>query len=154
MEPDHPRAAHLLEESIGFLLARLASLNGSSFCEAISPLGLNPLQYGLLQAIDAGGPESQQTLGESLGISGPRMVALVDDLEVEGLVERRRGAPDRRVNLVHLTRKGRTTLTRAADAGSLAHDKFVRNLSPDERDQLLRLLQRLAEPHHLTLGGE
>ena len=54
------------------------------------------------------GPCSQQRMAEEMGVSGTMVVQVVDALEREGLVERRRNPKDRRANALHLTRKGGT----------------------------------------------
>lgn len=142
----------VLAGSVGFLLSKLGFLTASRFAAVLEPLGINPGHFGLLRIIEASGPDSQQALGDALGIPPSRMVALVDDLEERGLVERRRSREDRRVNLLHLTARGTTVLDRAAEAGEAWQEELLVNLSTGEREQLLDMLQRVAAAHDLPIG--
>jgi MarR family transcriptional regulator, transcriptional regulator for hemolysin len=49
----------------------------------------------------------QNTLAERIGIEGPSLVRIVDDLASAGLVTREPDPSDRRANLLYLTDKGR-----------------------------------------------
>lgn len=152
MADERPDPGKVLAGSIGFLLSKLGFLTSSRFTAALAPLGINPGHFGLLRIIQVSGPDSQQALGEALGIPPSRMVALVDDLEDKGLVERRRSPKDRRVNLLHLTAKGTKVLSQAGDAGETWQEELLANLSTAEREQLLGLLQRVASAHDLPIG--
>ncbi|WP_246161347.1 MarR family winged helix-turn-helix transcriptional regulator [Segnochrobactrum spirostomi] len=48
----------------------------------------------------------QGALADELGIEGPSLVRLIDQLEAEGIVERRECAGDRRAKLLHITPAG------------------------------------------------
>jgi DNA-binding MarR family transcriptional regulator len=143
----------VLAGSIGFLLSKLGFLTSSRFTAALAPFGINPGHFGLMRIIEVSGPNSQQALGEALGIPPSRMVALVDDLEGKGLVERRRHQKDRRINELHLTATGRTLLNKASDAGVTWQEELLTNLDRAEREQLLGLLQRVAAAHDLPIGA-
>ena len=142
----------MLAGSVGFLLSKLGFLTASRFAEALRPLQLNPGHFALLRIVDASGPRSQQALGESLGIPPSRMVALVDELERPGLLERRRSEHDRRVNQVALTTEGRRVLKKASAIANAWEDDLCAGLAPGERDQLRELLVKLAARHELPVG--
>lgn len=91
----------------------------------------------------ADGPVSQQELGEQLGIDRTTVVELIDDLEKQGVVERRRNPADRRSYALHLTAKGRTVQKRAARAFDAAVDEFFGPLSATERKTLADMLTRV-----------
>jgi len=87
--------------------------------ERLRPLGLHPRHFGLLTHIATAAGQSQQALSGALGVHRTAMVALVDDLEARGLVERRRDPRDRRAYALHLTRAAAELLAdaeRAVDA--------------------------------------
>ena len=87
--------------------------------------------------------QTQQALGDALGIPKSRMVALVDDLEARGLVERRLRPDDRRARALHVTTEGARCLGEALEVAE-AHEAYVRErLSPAEHHQLVQMLQRL-----------
>jgi DNA-binding MarR family transcriptional regulator len=71
------------------------------------------------------------------------MVAVVDELERSGYVERRRNPRDRRAYSLQATAAGRQVLERAADATKHAEDEFLAPLPVAERRRLKRLLATL-----------
>ena len=88
---------------------------------------------------------SQRALGRRLRIDKSPMVGLLDDLERLGLAERRRSDADRRVQAVHLTRKGRSVLERVLEIADAENDRTFEMLDDAEREQLHHQLQRVAE---------
>ena len=88
--------------------------------------------------------QSQQALASRLQIPKSRMVAIVDELERRGILERRPNPDDRRVHALHLTDEGRELLG-AAFQLALAHERRISGaLSDEERARLLELLARVA----------
>ena len=116
----------------------------------LAPYGINRTQFGLLKVLEAAGPGSQQVLSGYLSMPPSRIVALVDDLEDQGFVARKRSSSDRRVNEIRLTREGRTVLARANKTAVRWQDQLLVDLSEPERTQLFELLRRVAVRH---LGG-
>ena len=96
--------------------------------------------------------QSQQTYATRLGTPPSRFVTLVDTLEQRGLVERRRGEPDRRSYALHLTEDGQQ-LKRRLDAVGRAHEEDIcAALTTVERATLRGLLTRMAQQQQLTAG--
>jgi DNA-binding MarR family transcriptional regulator len=71
------------------------------------------------------------------------MVALVDELERAGLVERRRHPRDRRKNTVALTDRGADTLRAAERAVEDAERRFLATLPADAAQNLRATLRAL-----------
>ena len=87
---------------------------------------------------------SQQELAAVLGIAPSRVVALIDDLEAIGLVERRRSTRDRRVSELYTPDAARAQLTRIRKIVR-DHDRWVTAaLTEAEQRQLLELLGKVA----------
>ena len=148
-----PQGAPRPPVSRAFLLAQIGAHAAARFAERMAALDLQPQHAGVLRLI-AGTPDgiSQRRLGERLGVFPSRMVALLDDLEGRGLVERRDDPTDRRSYAVHLTERGQQALR---DIGRVAreHDEAVcAALGPQEREQLTALLTRIAAQQGLTPG--
>ncbi len=108
----------------------------------LKPIGLSVQMCGVLNLL-ADGPVSQQQLGEQLGIDRTTVVELIDDLEGQGVVERRRNPADRRSYALHLTAKGRTVQKRATRAFDAAVDEFFGPLTTAERKALADMLRRM-----------
>ncbi|GAA1035058.1 MULTISPECIES: MarR family winged helix-turn-helix transcriptional regulator [Amycolatopsis] len=135
-----------------FLLAQLGAHATQRFAERIADLGLTPPQTGLLRAIARRPGESQQVLAAELGTPPTRLVALVDGLEQQGLIERRRNPQDRRLYAVFLSDKGQETMAELAKAAAAHEDEMTAALSTEERSVLRGLLGRVAEDRGLTPG--
>jgi DNA-binding MarR family transcriptional regulator len=135
-----------LASRLGYLLKhaqlRLAGLTGA----AMAPFGVTGRQCAVLIAIDSRAPLSQQEVAHRLGVDRTTMVALIDELEGKGLVQRRRDPDDRRKNVVALTEAGRTTLRHASRAGDEAERRFLSALPGDEAAQIKVALRAIAFP--------
>jgi DNA-binding MarR family transcriptional regulator len=138
--------------SVGFLLSQLGYTSSRCFAEELKPLGIHPGEFALMRFVAASEGQSQQALADRLGIPPSRMVAKVDALEEAGLVERRTDPADRRVRALHLTRKGRGLLERAAKIAVDYEGQLCAELESDEREQLIALLQKL-QPGLVELRG-
>lgn len=137
---------------VAFLLAQLGAHATARYARRVADLGLTPAHTGVLRFVGLAPGPSQQALAGRLGVAPSRIVALVDDLERQGLVERRRGAADRRSYALYLTAAGEETLAAVRDA-AVAHEGEVTAALPDaERRELVRLLRALAEAHGLLPG--
>ena len=117
----------------------------------LAPMGLTVQLCGVLNRL-AVGPVSQHELGEQLGIDRTTMVELIDDLEAQGVVVRRRNSADRRSYSIQLTPKGRTVQKRAAKAFDAAADEFFGPLQPGERQELADMMRRLIASADEKLG--
>lgn len=137
---------------VAFLLAQLGAHAAVVFAGRIAELDLTPPQTGLLNMIAVMPGHSQQTYAERLGTPPSRFVKLVDTMEERGLIERRRGEPDRRSYALHLTEQGRALMRDIAAVGKAHEDDLCAALTAAERRTLRGLLTRIAEQQDLTPG--
>jgi DNA-binding MarR family transcriptional regulator len=146
--PSRPPFPHLdpgeTPPSVAFLLSKLGFEVRRDLGARLRPLDLELRQFGLLQALARADGASQRALGAMLEIPANRMVALVDDLEHKGLVERRPHPSDRRAYSLALTDKGSATLARAFEAAFGLEAEICSPLDAAERTQLLALLRKVA----------
>lgn len=111
----------------------------------MAELGLDPRHVVLLRLAGAEEGRSQLALGKQMQLPPSRMVAFVDELENQGMLERRPNPDDRRMRALFLTDKGKMTLELVAEV-SAAHEKqLTKGLSKPEVAELVRLLGRVAE---------
>jgi DNA-binding MarR family transcriptional regulator len=103
--------------------------------------------YAVLAALDETGPASQATLSRRTTIDGSDMVAAVNDLADQGLVQRRPDPSDRRRNVVTLTAAGRRRLRELDRLLATIQDDLLAPLSPTERQELVRLLTMVVDHH-------
>lgn len=138
--------------SSAFLLTQLGSHAAQRYAERIGNHGLTPPQTGILGLLRANPGISQQELAENLGMLPSRVVAFIDELEADGLVERTRDGADRRRNSLDLTTKGRSVLRTVASVARAHDDDLCSALTADERATLHELLTRIADQQGLTPG--
>jgi DNA-binding MarR family transcriptional regulator len=139
--------------SVAFMLSSLGYAISRRFHAVLEPLDLEPGEFALMRAVAANDGEPQNALAERLHISPSWMVAIVDDLEKRGLLERRPHTRDRRVRTLHLTTAG-TKLMKQAERKAQEFDRQVTEpLSETELEQLLDLLHRVAAGLDLQPGA-
>lgn len=138
--------------TLAFLLSQVGIHASRQFAERIAAAGLNPPLFRVLNLVDAAEGRSQQAIGQAIEVPAPRMVALVDELEREGLVERRPDPEDRRVRALYLTAKGRKALTRGREIARRHEEELTRGLKAADRKRLLDLLQKMVDAQALGPG--
>jgi DNA-binding MarR family transcriptional regulator len=134
-----------LAERLGPLLGRAHDAHRRLSLQALAPLGLSVKAVGAMTVLEAEGPLSQRRLAERQGIDRTTMVAVVDELERLGAVERRRDPGDRRANALRLTASGRRLLARARTAVAGAEEAFLAPLPEPEQRRLRAALRLLVE---------
>lgn len=107
--------------------------------------GLSPGRLGIMVLIDANPGLTQSRLAEAVRRDRSTMVAVLDELEARGLIERRKGE-DRRTNGLWLTRSGKTFLAAVMRRVNAHERRFAARFTARERLQLFDLLERLARP--------
>ena len=137
---------------IAFLLTQVGSHAAMKFAERLAVLRLTAPDAGILRVLGRSSGLSQQDLAKTLRMHASRLVAIVDDLEEKGLVQRQESASDRRTYALHLTEKGRETLAQIGNIGREHNEAMSASLNEDERFQLAGLLQRIANEQGLAPG--
>jgi DNA-binding MarR family transcriptional regulator len=148
-----PAASALLDErraSPGLLLALLGHHAMRRLREVHTRHELSPRQFQLLGLLHESGPLGQRELGQLMEIDPSILVTLLNPLEAEGLLSRRRDALDRRRHLVKLTARGERRLAAAARAQREAEDELFAGLDERQREQLRVLLVALKD----SLSGD
>lgn len=138
--------------SAAFLLAQIGAHGARKFAERLASLHLSPPHVGILGILRRSEGLSQQDLAVALRMHPSGLVAVIDELEERGLVERKDSPDDRRTYALHLTAKGQATLS---DIGRIGHEhnkSLCAALSDEEREQLRGFLQRIADEQGLAPG--
>ena len=102
-----------------------------------------PGRVGILLLIDANPGVTQSRLAHAVGLDRSTLVGVLHALEARALVERRRGE-DRRTNGLWLTRGGRSLVASLRRRIRVHERRVAARLTPQERLQLLALLEKLA----------
>lgn len=135
-----------------FLLAQLGAHAASQFAERLRVLDLTPPDAGILRLLRIAAGLSQQELAAKLKIHPSRLVAILDNLEKRGFVERRANPDDRRLYSLHLAQAGGETLERIGRVAREHQNALFSSLNKEERDTLATLLVRIADQQGLVRG--
>lgn len=133
-----------LKENIGFLLHRPSLMWRERLDQALEPLGLTVMHYGVLRLLELNLVEYQQQIGLRLDLDPSRVVELMNTLEERALIQRLRNEQDKRKYSLSLTPKGRKTLSRAKTIANKEQTDFLSVLSENEQKSLFQSLWKLA----------
>ena len=131
MEKGHP-----LDGSLGFMINVVGRLMKRSLYLKLSDSGITPTQWTVLMCLWEDDGLSFTELGKRLCFDHPTITGVVDRMEREKLVRRRRDHIDRRVVKVFLTQKGKNLEPSTAGMGADVDKETVENLGKAERKQL------------------
>jgi DNA-binding MarR family transcriptional regulator len=140
---DYPRA---LAARTGFLLAQAHRVAREEADRALAGVGLTMKAYAALATLLSDAPISQQRLSQRIRMDPATMVDVIDGLEEDGYLVRRRNPQDRREYALETTPAGRALHARALRAITAAERHTIRRLAPDEARLLRELLARMAAP--------
>lgn len=136
-----------LAHQTSFLLARANARSLALGNAALVDLGLRVRSYSVLALAAGDERPSQRELASFLSLDPSQVVALVDDLEQRGLVERVADPSDRRANVVQATARGVSVAAEAASALAQVDAELFDGLSQAERATLTDVLGRIAFRH-------
>jgi MarR family transcriptional regulator, lower aerobic nicotinate degradation pathway regulator len=135
------------------LLARHVRVHAES---VLGALGLRPRHLIALSLLRDHGSAGQQLLAELLSIDRTNLVGLLNELEEESWIVRRRSAQDRRRHVVELTDSGREKLAHDEMLLAAIENEVFSGLDSGERETLYGLLLKASEqlvPAALRSGG-
>ncbi|WP_256055330.1 MarR family winged helix-turn-helix transcriptional regulator [Streptomyces sp. TverLS-915] len=131
-----PRKDFPIAERPGYLLHKAGLVLVEDVEKALGSVGMRIRDFFVLAAL-AGGPElSQQDLSRLLNLDPTTVVTVIDEMERNGHVERRRNPADRRRYNLFLTATGREALATADRVATEVESAFFGGLSAEERAAL------------------
>lgn len=129
-------------QRLGLLLAWHGAVTQTRMRKALGTAGLTPRHAMTLMHLESG-PVGQRALAERLEVDPSVLVGILNDLERDGLVERRRDPADRRRHNVAITAAGATVLGETNAALDAVESTLFAGLSAQEQDVLHGLLSRI-----------
>jgi DNA-binding MarR family transcriptional regulator len=105
--------------------------------------GLTMWGYVVLSALDRSSMRTQAALAAAIGADKTRIIRTLDDLQDDGYIERSPDPDDRRVRLLAITDAGRRVKDAVQDEIQRGEERWLGELSADERRTFLRVLERL-----------
>jgi DNA-binding MarR family transcriptional regulator len=125
------------------VLAYSGQIANGRIKKALGAHGLKPGHAHVLMLLADKGPMGQQALVEELGVDPSVLVAILNDLENNGLAERRRDPADRRRHIVEIRDRGTALVGEVDRAVAAVEADLFADLNAEELATLERLLQRI-----------
>ncbi|EWM16277.1 MarR family winged helix-turn-helix transcriptional regulator [Kutzneria sp. 744] len=136
---------HRLSGTVLWLLGRAAQRGHALARERLEAGGIRKWHYAVLAALKEFGQQSQAEIGRRLHLDRSDMVAVLNDLQADDYVTREPDPADRRRNVVTISDTGAAALARFDRLIAEADDLLLADLSEAERDQLVAMLERIAQ---------
>jgi len=133
----------LPERNVGFLLHDVARLMRKRFEQNARGLGLTRSQCQVLAHLSRHEGIQQSSLADLLEVEPITLTRILDRLEEAALVERRAHPSDRRVRLLHLTKKAHPLLSEIFAIGAATRGEALEGVAEVERDRLFAILSSM-----------
>src|SRR5271154_6513736 len=106
--------------------------------------GLSMWGYIVLSALDRSPIRTQAALAESIGADKTRIIPTLDELQERRYIERIPDPADRRARLLAITESGRSTKTAAEVDIQRGEERWLGQLSANDRSVFLRVLHQFS----------
>jgi DNA-binding MarR family transcriptional regulator len=143
------KAAGIAQRWPTLLMVKLGRVTNHRFTEALEPYGVRPRHVAALIELRDTGELTQQSLCGRLHLDPTNLVAILNDLEQQGLAVRRRDPRDRRRHIVEVSNKGLAVIEKVTKVMDAVEEELLTGLEPGERERLQRALETIWE----TSGG-
>jgi MarR family transcriptional regulator for hemolysin len=132
------------ERQLTSSMVQVAHIYRKKVSRALAAYGISDSQaVPVLFIARFGGGMRQNILAEEIGIEGPSLVRLLDQLCANGLVERRDDNLDRRAKNLHLTAAGEEMAARVEAALVQIRGRLLKSISDTDLEASLRVLSIL-----------
>ena len=127
----------------GFLIRRLHQIHVAIFLDESKDYNVTPVQFGVLTVLYDGKTLDQVTIASQIGVDRNTAADVVRRLERRGLLTRPSSTADKRAKLAKITDEGRRFVESVQPAMSRAQKRFVKALSDEEHNTLMKILTKL-----------
>jgi DNA-binding MarR family transcriptional regulator len=121
---------------------------------ALAARDLKPRHVYVLDVLEREGPVGQRELGEMLDVDHSLLVTVLNPLESEGFIERRRSDQDRRRHHVLITTAGRRLLKQALSTIESVQADFLQSLDKTSEEELRQALETVRSGFVQGLGSD
>ena len=135
---------HPLTADLGWLLSTAAYALKTQITDALADTGISPRQQHVLMAAGCGA-HTQSDLVATIGLDKTTLVTTLDDLERQGLVERRPAPHDRRARMVVVTKAGQQKLEEGQAFVAKVQAEILESLPAKDRAVFLEALSHLVD---------
>jgi DNA-binding MarR family transcriptional regulator len=129
----------------GYLFRRMQQIAVAIFVEECRAYDLTPVQYAALVAIRTHPGIDATRLSAVIAFDRSTLGSVIERLEAKQYIERRPAREDKRVKLLHLTKKGSALLRNIVPLVDRAQARMLQPLRQADRKTLLALLTQLVD---------
>jgi DNA-binding MarR family transcriptional regulator len=129
----------------GYLFRRMQQIAVAIFVEECRAYDLTPVQYAALVAIRTHPGIDATRLSAVIAFDRSTLGNVIERLEAKDYLKRKPGSGDKRVKLLHLTKKGAALLRDVVPSVDRAQARMLRPLKQADRKILLALLTQLVD---------
>ena len=133
----------VIEDSLGYLVNRMARLMAHELAEKIRPAGVAIGQWAVLLVLWARDGLSQAELSRLVAIEPPTIVRTIDRMVRDGLVIRMPDLDDGRLSRIYLTEWGWSLRDELVPLAMAVNDAILQRLTVNEGRTLRRLLTKV-----------
>ena len=133
-----------LVSSTAFLLAKVGMTVKMRMLDELEQIGCGMYEYGVLAVLGEGAQKTQAAIADALSVDRSQLVGVLDTLEGDGLVERKRDPNDRRRHAVSITADGKRRLVKLRSVVKEIERSFLEPLDEETRSALHETLLRVA----------
>ena len=139
-----------LQRALGHMIGDVSRAWRYEINQRLKPFGLNQSMQQVLMQLHRN-PDGlvQCELARKLGIEGPTLVRLLDQLEKRELIRRATAPDDKRMKKCVLTPKAVREIGRIEGVMTDLRSVLMQGLAPDELNTALKIMQRM----HCNLSG-
>jgi DNA-binding MarR family transcriptional regulator len=135
------------DQVLGFVLVRSYHAVGRRFHSVLAPLGLTPIQFGVLVAIETDSTVSQAQIARTVLVTPQSLGEMLRGMVERGLVDRKEPEGRGRQAQLRLTSQGRRLLRRAVPLIRAMNVPEAMGLSGQEHERLRGLLLKVLAHH-------
>ena len=139
-----------LETHLGYWLRMVSNAVSQSFARRVEAEGVTVAEWVFLRMLWDIDPVAPSLLAGRMGMTKGAISKLADRLIGKALVERRADPVDGRAQILSLTAAGRVLVPRLAALADVNDAAFFGTLSPENRNDLERLLRKIVRDRKLT----
>ena len=133
-----------LRSSTTFLLARVGIAIKMQVMAEFEREGCGMYEYSVLAILGEGAQKTQAAIADAVGVDRSQLVHVLDELEEDGFVERKRDPKDRRRHEVSITPEGKRHLVTLRSTVRRIEQTFLEPLDDEARKALHETLLRVA----------
>lgn len=133
----------VIQESLGYLVNRLARLMAQQLADELRPARIGIGQWAVLVFLWERDGMTQAELSRLVAVEPPTIVRTIDRMVRDRLVTRERDPRDARISRIQLTDRGRHLREELVPKAVAVNSANLQRLTPQEGRTLQRLLAKL-----------